>query len=98
MLPPGAARGLGVLEQERGHDVLVRGAHEHLHEDEGTLGSSSLAARALDGVGPVQGPHALGPGRLLEGEAAEAPPELCCPRRAGGGAARGMVQGSLLWR
>ena len=98
MLPPGATQGLSVLEQERGHDMPVQGAREQLLEGEGSLGSSFLAARAPDTAGPVQGPRALGPGRLLEGEAAKAPPELRCPCRAGGSAARGMVQGNPLRR
>ena len=93
-----AARGLGVPEQERGRGVLAQGAREHLLEGEGSLGSSFLAARALDVVGLVQGPRALGPGRLLGEEATKAPPELRCLHRTEGDAARGMVQGSPLRR
>ena len=78
--------------------MLEQGARERLLEAEGFLGSSFLVARVLDAVGLVQGPRALGPGRLLEGEAAEAPPELCCLHRTEGDAARGTAQGSPLRR
>ena len=62
------------------------------------LGARDLLAALflLDAVGLVQGPRALGPGRLLEVEAAEVPPELRCPHRAEGDAARGTAQGSPL--
>ena len=81
----GAALGLDVLEQ---------GALGQLLEGEGLLGSSTLAAVARDGAGSAQGPRTLGPGRLLEGEAAEAPQELHCPRRVGRGTARGRCRGA----
>ena len=98
MPPPGAARGLDVLAQGCGLDVLEQGAREHLLGDEGFLGSSFLVARALDAVGLVQGPRALEPGRLLGEEVAEAPPELHHPRRTEGEAARGTAQESPLRR
>ena len=72
----------------------MRGAHRKLLEDEGPLGNSSLVARALDGAGPVQGPRALGIGRLLEGKAAEVPPELRCPHRAGAMQREGWCKGA----
>ena len=74
--------------------MLVLGAHGQLLEGEGSLGSSFLAARALDAAGPVQGPRALGTRRLLEGEAAEAPPELRCPCRAGAVQREGWCRGA----
>ena len=63
-LPPGAARGLGALEQECGRDGQVRGAHGQLLGDEGPLGSSALTALAPDGAGSAQGPRTLDPWRL----------------------------------
>ncbi len=77
-----------------GLEALEQGARERLLEAKGSLDSFFLAARALDAVGLVQGPRALGTGRLLEEEAAEVPPELCCPRRAEGDAARGTARES----
>ena len=74
--------------------MLEQGAPGQLLAGEGLLGSSALAALVPDGAGSAQGPRALEPGRLLEGEAAEAPPELHCPCRAGRGAARRMARGS----
>ena len=72
----------------------VPGGCEHLLGDGGFLGNSSLAARAPDTVGPVQGPRALEPGRLRGEEVAEAPPELHHPRKTQGEAARGAPQES----
>ena len=95
---PGAARGLDVAAQGRGHGAPVLGAREHLLGDEGFLGNSFLVMRALDVVGLVQGPHALEPGHLLGEEVAEAPPELHHPRRTDVEAARGTTQESPLRR
>ena len=78
----GAAQGLDMLEQGRGRDEPEQGALGQLLGGEGPLGNFALATLAPDGVGSTQGPRALGPGRLLEEEAAEVPPELRCPRRA----------------
>src|SRR4051812_26658960 len=76
----GAARGLDVQEREQGRNVPEQGAPWQLLADKGLLGSSVLAAPAPDGAGSGQGPHALEPSRLLEGEAAGTPPELRWPR------------------
>ena len=67
--------------------MLEQGAPGQLLAGEGLLGSSALAALAPDGAGSAQGPCALEPWRLLEEEAAGAPPELRRLRGAGCGAA-----------
>ena len=51
------------------------GAREHLLGDEGSLGSSFLAAQAPDTEGLALGLRALEPGRLLGEEVVEAPPD-----------------------
>ena len=79
----GAARGLDVLEQERGRDEPEQGALGQILEGVGPLASSAPATLVPDGAGSAQGPRALEPGRLLEGEVAKAPQELHCPRMAG---------------
>ena len=68
------------------------GARKHLLGDEGSLGSSFLAAQALEAEGLALGLRALEPGRLLGEEVAEAPPELHHPQKMEGEAARGTVQ------
>ena len=83
----------GVLARWSRSAVVTGRCGEH-GRDEGSLGSSSLAVLVPDGASSVQGPHALGPRRLLEGEAAEAPLELHRPHKAGRDATRGMEQGS----
>ena len=74
--------------------MLEQGAPGQLHAGEGLLGSSALAALAPDGAGSAQGPRALEPWRLLEEEAAGAPPELRRPRGVGCGAAEQTAQES----
>ena len=59
-------------------------------------GSSAPVALVPDGAGSAQGPLTSEPGRLLEGEAAEAPQELHRPCMMEGEAARETVQESPL--
>ena len=63
--------------QGRDLGVPVLGAREHLLGDEGSLGSSFLAAQAPGAEGLALGLRALEPGRLLGEEVVEAPPDLC---------------------
>ena len=81
-----------------GHGAPVLGAREHLLGGEGSLGSSFLVAQVPDMAGLNLGPRALGPGRLLGEEVAEAPPDLRLLRRVKGEAAREMAWKSPLRR
>ena len=84
--------------QGRDLGAPVLGAREHLLGDKGSLGSSFLAAQALDVEGLALGLRALEPGRLLGEEVVEAPPDPRLLRAMEGEAARGTARGSPLRR
>ena len=72
------------------------GAREHLLGDEGSLGSSFLAAQAPDVEGLALGLRALEPRHLLGEEAVEVPPDPRPLHGTEGKVARGTARGSLL--
>ena len=98
MPPLGVARGLGMEVQGRDLGAPALGAREHLLGDEGSLGSSFLAAQVLDAKGLALGLRALEPGRLLGEEVVEAPPDPLLLHGMEGEVARGTARGSPLRR
>src|SRR3954466_15548844 len=78
----GAARGLDVLELERGLGEPGLGAPRRPLAVAGLLGSSVPAGPAHDGAGSAQELRALGPWHLLGKVADGTPPGLHCPRGA----------------
>ena len=84
--------------QGRDLGVPALGAREHLLGDEGSLGSSFIAAQALDAECLALGLHALEPECLLGEEVVEAPPDPLLLRGMEGEAARGTARGSPLRR
>jgi len=81
--------------QGRDLGASTLGAREHLLGDEGSLGSSLLAAQVPDVEALALGLRALEPWHLLEEEVAEALPEPRRPCRTVGKAVRGIAQESL---
>ena len=84
--------------QGRDLGTPVLGACENLLGDEGSLGSSLLAAQVPDVEGLALGLRALEPGRLLGEEVAKAPPDPRPLRGMEGEAARGTAKESPLRR